>query len=240
MPGADPHEVGQLEMTKRIGRNVRQDEQACVVYPLIYDAAGNQIFKFELMSSPGTKSINTDAVIQRYELRMTQSMLCDMLFLGHEDVGSFALASSKTTTQAMSLGGYLTVIKDEFNRRALPLIWRLNAWPEKKMPCLSHGDVETVDLTELARYMLSFGRIYPMKDLENHLRAAAGWPEREGAGTPGDHPEPAIQPRPMGAGGFGSHGGGSGMQGPSAGEAAGVGIGMSDPDRDLRAQSLPS
>jgi len=238
LPGAAPEEVGQLEMAKRVGRNVRQDEQACVVYPLIYDAAGNQLFKFELMSSPGQKSINTDTVIQRYELRIAQSMLADMIFLGHEDVGSFALASSKTTTQAMSLGGYLTVIKDEFNRRALPLIWRLNAWPEKKMPCLDHGDVETVDLTELARFMLSFGRIFPMKDVENHIRVAAGWPIRPEAGKASDHPEPAIAPKAPG-GGF-SHGGGSGLstEGSTSLEG-GPGMGLeSDLDRQLSSPSL--
>jgi len=233
LPSASPQEVAQLDMVRRIGRNIRQDEQMCLVYPLIYDAAGNQLFKFELATSGGSKAIDTNEIIQRYELRITQSMLCDLLFLGHEDVGSFALASSKSTTQAMSLGGYLTAIKDEFNRRLIPLIWRLNAFPPAMQPSLEHGDIESIDLTELARFMLSFGRIYNMQDLENHVRNLAGLPERPGAET--NPLPPAIQP----AGGVGSHGGGSGLgvEALSTGQSGGQ-VGLPDLDRALESQSL--
>jgi hypothetical protein len=238
LASASPEEVAQLELVRRIGRNIRQDEQACLVYPLIYDPAGNQLFKFELAHSGGAKAIDTDTIIQRYELRITQSMLCDLLFMGHEDVGSFALASSKSTTEAVSLGGYLAVITDEFNRRCLPLLWRLNGFPDKFLPTLAHGDVETLDLTELARFMLSFGRIFNMQDLENPLRAMAGLPEREGAET---HPlPPSIQPHPAGGGGgASSHGGGSGTDIQSLGTGMGMGdVGLPDLDRDLSPQSL--
>jgi hypothetical protein len=234
LSSATPEEVAQLDLVRRLGRNIRQDEQACLVYPLIYDQSGNQLFKFELASSGGAKAIDTNTIIQRHELRITQSVLCDMLFLGHSDVGSFALASSKTTTQAMSLGGYLTAVQDECNRRLVPLLWRLNAFPPKYQPGLAHGDVETVDLTELARFILSFGRIYSMQDLENHIRRQAGFPERPGAAT---HPlPPAIQPHQAGSEG---HGGGSGMdiEGMSTSPPGSAG-GMADIDREFSSQSL--
>jgi hypothetical protein len=231
LPGATPDEMAQVEALKRIGRNVRNDEQACIVLPMIFDAAGNQLLKFETVHAGGAKAIDTNEIIQRYELRITQSLLCDMLFLGHEDVGSFALASSKSTTQAMSLGGYMTAIKDEFNRRLVPLLWRLNAFPEALRPTLDHGDVETVDLTELARFMLSYGRIFNMQDLENRIRTLAGLPERAGAET---HPlPPSIQPHM----GESSHGGGSGL-GMAAQTGAPGEVGLPDLDRDLESQSL--
>ena len=226
---AGPEELAQLDMIKHVGKNIRNDEQACLILPSLYDAAGNQILKFEFAKSPGTRAFSTDPIIQRHELRITQSVLCDMLFLGHEDVGSFALASSKSTTQAMSLGGYLTVIKDEMNRRCLPWLWRFNAFPKKMMPELCHGDIESVDLTELARFMLSYGRIFPMADLENHLRTMAGLPEREGAET--NPLPPAILP--TSGEGFHAHGGGSG-----AGVPTTPGAGLPDFDRELSPPSL--
>jgi hypothetical protein len=88
---ATAEEQAQLAAIKRIGRNIRQDEQACLVFPLIYDTAGNQLLTFQLAASGGTKAIDTDRIIQRYELRIAQSLLCDLLFLGHEAVDSFAL-----------------------------------------------------------------------------------------------------------------------------------------------------
>jgi hypothetical protein len=238
LPSASPEEVAQLDLVRRIGKNIRQDEQACLVYPLIYDPAGNPLFTFALAHSGGAKAINTDEVVQRYELRIAQALLSDLLFLGHENVGSFALASSKSTTEALALGGYLGGIKDEMNRRCLPLLWRLNAFPPAMLGTLEHGDVETVDLTELARFMLSFGRIYNMQDLENVIRTQAGLPERAGAET---HPlPPAIQPHPAGgSGGSSSHGGGSGTDIQSLGTGMNMGdVGLPDLDRDLSPQSL--
>jgi len=231
LPTASPEEVAQLDLVRRIGRNIRQDEQACLVYPLIYDQAGHELFKFSFEGPAGSQTIDSDAVIQRYELRITQSLLCDMIFLGHEDVGSFALASSKSTTQAMSLGGYLTAIQDEFNQRCLPLVWRLNAFPPALRPTLEHGDVETVDLTELARFMLSFGRVFNLQDSENHIRALAGLPERPGAET---HPlPPSIQPP--------QPGGGRGQQrtGQGHGGAAGTGLASFGGGSTLESSGVP-
>lgn len=233
LPSATPEEVAQFELCKRLVRNVRIDEQMGLVLPAIFDQAGNQLLTFQLVTSGGARAINTDEIIQRYELRITQSLLCDLLFLGHEDVGSFALASSKSTIQSMSLGGYLTVIKDEFNRRCLPLLWRLNAFPEQYRPTLVHGDVETIDLTELARFMLSFGRLFNAQDLENTIRTLAGLPERPGAET---HPLPPSIPSHAG---LGSHGGGSsaGIESMQTGETGGQ-VGLPDLNRALEAESL--
>ena len=229
--GASPEDVAQLEMVKHVGRNVRNDEQACLILPSLYDAAGNEILRFEFAKSPGSRAFATDPIIQRHELRITQSLLCDLLFLGHEDVGSFALASSKSSTLAMSLGGYLTAIKDEFNRRCIPLLWRLNAFPPDLMPQLTHGDIESVDLTELARFVLSFGRVFNLTDLENHIRGLAGFPEREGAEQ--NPLPPSIQPA-AGGEGFQSHGGGSGTE-PAR---TTPGDGLPDFDRELSPRSV--
>jgi hypothetical protein len=83
----------------------------------------------------------------------------------------------------MALAGYLRVICDEVNRRALPTIWRLNAFPDAFMPALSHGDIESVDLKELSQFITSYGRAFSLQDLENHIRTMAGFPERPDAAT---------------------------------------------------------
>jgi hypothetical protein len=177
---ATPEEVGQLDMVKRITRNLRNDEQAGLVLPAIFDQENNRLLEFQLASTGGRRAFNTNEIIQRYELRIAQSMLADVIFLGHEAVGSFALASSKTTTLAMALGGFLRVIADEFNRRALPLLWRLNAFPEALRPTLCHGDVETVDLRDLSAFISAYAQAgFDVSDLENDVRRLAGFPERD-------------------------------------------------------------
>ena len=182
---ASPEQAAALEMTKRIVRNLRNDEQAGIVLPSIYDQAGNKLLSLELLNSGGRRNFDTRAIIERYELRIAQSMLCDLIFLGHEQVGSFALASSKTTTLAMALGGFLRVICDEFNRRAIQLIWKLNAFDPALMPTLCHGDIESVDLKELAQFISAYANIpgFDLSDAEDHVRQLAGFPERQTSAT---------------------------------------------------------
>jgi len=179
---ATPADLAQLDMIKRVGRNIRNDEQACLVLPTIVDQNGTQLLKFELASSGGRRAFDTNTLIQRYELRIAQSMLCDVIFLGHESVGSFALASSKTNTMSMGLSGHVDGIEDVFNRRALPLLWTLNAFPAAKRPCLRHGDVESVDLRELGEFVKDLAQAsFETRDLDNHVRTLAGFPERDEA-----------------------------------------------------------
>ena len=178
-PKASADEQAQLAAIKRIVRNVRVDEQHGIVFPSLYDVNGHPLYKFELLSSAGSKQFDTNAVIQRYDLRISQSMLADMIFLGHEAVGSFALASSKTNILSTSLGGYLIAIADIVNRRMVPFLWRVNALPEALMPCFVHGDVESVDLAELGGFVQQYAQAgFDVLDLESYLRQAAGLPEK--------------------------------------------------------------
>lgn len=178
---ATDDDLAQLEMAKRIVRNLRNDEQMGVVHPLIYDQNGKELFTFKLMGSSGsTNTMDTNAVIERHELRITQSMLADLIMLGHEAVGSFALHSGKTNLLGSALGGYLLSMDDVWNRRAIPLVGRLNAWAEDKLPTLAHGDVETVDLKELGQFIKDYAQAgFDVSDLDNHIRMLTGFPERE-------------------------------------------------------------
>ena len=81
------------------------------------------------------------------------------------------------------LGGFLQVICDVFNRRAIPLLWRLNAFEPALQPTLCHGDVESVDMKDLAPFLREYNRVkgFDMADVENYIRGLVGWPERQPA-----------------------------------------------------------
>ena len=136
---------------EQLAVNIRQNEQAGIVFPLVYDQDGHELYKLELLSSGGRRNFDTDTVIKRYELRIAQSVLADMILIGHEAVGSYALSSSKTNLFATALGGYLDAMGDVFQAEALPVLWQANGLPLALMPHVSHGDVEHVDMKELRR-----------------------------------------------------------------------------------------
>jgi hypothetical protein len=178
--GATADELGQLDYLKRVGRNLRVDEETCFVYPLIFDGGGNQLLKLEFASPAAGRPVDMDKTIQRYELRIMQSMLTDLIWLGHEQAGSWALHGGKTNILGMALSGFCMAEADVYNRVLIPLLGRLNGVPETLYPRLCYGAVESPDLDELGNFILKYaGAGFETADLENTIRTLAGWPERD-------------------------------------------------------------
>ncbi|RJQ04432.1 MAG: hypothetical protein C4551_10790 [Bacillota bacterium] len=90
-PNATAEQKATLDAIKKIVRNVRRDEQEGIVFPLAY-RDGEKAFDFGLLSTGGRRQFDTDSVIARYDQRIAMTVLCDFILLGHEKVGSFALA----------------------------------------------------------------------------------------------------------------------------------------------------
>jgi hypothetical protein len=162
--------------------NLRVDEQAGILMPLAYDDAGNKVYDLELLASPGTRQIESDKVINRYDRGIAGSMLADFILLGHETHGSFALSSDKTTLFATALGSVLDAIAAVLNRHLVPRLFRLNGVDADELPEWRHGDIEHVALSELAGFLEAMARagapLFPDDDLEDHLRELADLPKR--------------------------------------------------------------
>lgn len=178
-PDATPQEAAIFAHLKEIGRSLHNNEQANLIIPSNRDEHGNPYYEFSLVSSPGTKQIDTTKVLERFDKNILLSMLTDIMLIGHESVGSFALADSKTSLLSVALGTYLDEIKSVMNRHAFPRLWRLNGLPRETMPSLDHGDVESVDLNELGQFVLRMAQAgFDMTDIdvENEVRRRARFP----------------------------------------------------------------
>ncbi len=181
--GASTAERQVLEQIKRIITNIRRDEQEGIVFPLAYDEGGNKLYDLALLSSGGKREFDTSEIIERYDRRIAMTCLADFILLGHEKVGSFALASSKTDIFAMAIGAWLDSIADVFNRYAIPRLFEINGIFSLDYPRLVPGDIETSDLSEVADFieaLVSAGAsLFPDEELENFLRRLGGLPERK-------------------------------------------------------------
>ena len=208
---------------KEIGKNIRRDRQEFLMMPSDVDESGRPMFTFELMTSGGARTFDTNGVISRYNQGIAMSMLADFILLGHEGVGSFALSSDKTSLFSVALGTILDAIADVFNRYAIPRLFVLNGMKTENMPELKHGDIETEDLAALGSYISALNTagmpLFPDDTLEKFVRDQAGMPERsEEAKKAADLAEKANQAN----GPFGQAGGGSGASpagGPEATDA---------------------
>lgn len=169
-----------LAMVKKIGENLRNNDQACIILPSIFNAEGeHRLLEFSLVSG-ASRQLDLTKVIERYDRRIAMTLLADVIMLGHEAVGSFALASSKTNLFSAGLGALLDGIRDVLNRYLRPQLAALNGWRAAEMPTWEHGDVESVDLAELGDYVTKLANagapLFPDPDLEAHLRRAANLP----------------------------------------------------------------
>jgi hypothetical protein len=161
--------------------NIRRDAQEGIVFPMVFDANGKQMFDLRLLSTGGQRQFDTDKIIQRYDQRIAMTMLADFVLLGHEKVGSFALASSKTNIFATAMGSVLDMVAGVFNRYAIPRLFDLNDFAISDYPKIVHGDLEAVDLKELGEYVQRLAAsgypLFPNVDLEKYLMKVANLPE---------------------------------------------------------------
>lgn len=172
----DPDMVKLRTGMEAMVQKIRVDELAGIVKP--------HGFEFELLNSGGSKQFDTNAIIQRYDTGMAMTVLADFIFLGHQQVGSFALSSDKTELFSMAIGAYLDIICETFNSQGIPQLIDVNGGHFDGItdyPKLAHGDIENADIQKLASYikdMTGVGILVPDDGLEDYVREAAGLPER--------------------------------------------------------------
>lgn len=166
---------------KKMVQNVRRDEHEGLVLPLEYDEKGKELFKFELMSSGGARTFDTNALIQRYEQRMLMICMADFLLLGHEGTGSYAMHVDKTGIFRAALNTVTQAIADVFNRHAIPRLFQANNWKLDELPKLVPNNVDPPNLAELGQFMNTMAgmgmQFFPDPDLEKFLRDVAHLPE---------------------------------------------------------------
>jgi hypothetical protein len=178
---------------KRLVTNVRRDRQEGILIPSDRDQHGNPLFDFKLLASGGSRSIDTTKIVDRYDNRITATVLADFIMLGAGGRGgSHALSADKTDIFVTAIEAFLDTICDTFNRHLFPRLWKLNGKSVETMPVMKHGDIERKDLAGLASLLTALSgagaTLFPDADLENHIREEAGLPpaaeDGEGWGAP--------------------------------------------------------
>ena len=165
-----------LEGVKRAVRDLRNDEQAALIFPMVRDANGNQMYDFKLLASPGSKQFDVDKIIQRWDHRIAMSVLADFLLLGQgsSGQGSWAMHTDKTQLFAQSIDTFLGIIAEEFNRQVVPMLMRANRSIRcSDYPKLKAGSVAKRDMKELAGILQTLAAagmpLFPSPPLETYI-----------------------------------------------------------------------
>ena len=176
--GDDAEELAHFE---EMAENVHNGEMAAMILSSDRDDKGNLRYDFDLVNSGGARNFDTSAIVQRYDAKLAQGFLADFILLGHEQVGSFALASEKTNVFSVALGGWLNGIASVLNRKLMPLVFEQNGWPTNELPTWVPGDLDDEAIDKIASAVAALtttGHLTPGDEkTENHFRRLVGMPE---------------------------------------------------------------
>lgn len=140
-------------------RDLKKNEQGYALLPsdLYVDADGKptnqRLMDLELITANGSRSIDIDPVVKRYQHDIARSVMAEFMMLGASGTGSYALSKSKTDLFLRSLESYINSIVDVLNKQLVERLWALNALPFETMPKLEAGDVAPHDLKEIAAFL---------------------------------------------------------------------------------------
>lgn len=151
--------------------SVRRDSEEGILLP-----AG---WKLTLLSSGSSRQINIGDTIDRYDNRIAITMLSDIILIGNNKAGSFALADTKQSMLAAALQAQLQNIADVFNNKAVPDLFSYNNFPGiTAHPKIVPGQIQTPSLKELALVLRAMGlNIAGDMQLQNYLRHILGMPD---------------------------------------------------------------
>ena len=169
-----------LKFAQEMISRIRKDEAMGAVLPRSWKEAGGLV----LLSSEGSQTMDTERVIQRYDARIAMSVLSDIILMGHENAGSYALADVKRSLLGQAMMTWLDIIAEVLNRYAVPRLFALNGrdLPREMLPRFIHGPVVNVDPKTLADIIFRLAGVDALRtdpQLRRFMRKFLGLPEAE-------------------------------------------------------------
>ena len=180
----DPANAVVYGQFRQLVTNIRNNEQAGIVFPEDRDASGNRRYEIELLRSGGTKAFDTDTIIRRYQHDIALVIIGQWIFFGLERIGTQALAGNITEIFGFGVEGMLDEIAEVANTKIIPKLLSLNGLPLERAPKLKHGRVQKADLNAVGMLLQSlagagFDVAGQVPDVVGWMAAQIGFPQKE-------------------------------------------------------------
>jgi hypothetical protein len=180
---AGSKEAATREAFEKLVSRVRRDEQSGIVMPAKLDADSRPTgYDFFLLSGGGDKPADVDPVIRRYESRMAMVLLTEVMLLGSDSMGSYALSKDKNEMLVTGLAAILDSIFEVVQSQLLTELVSINGWPTELTPQLKHGPIKAPNMADLGSFLSSMagaGLVVPGEAAETWAREQLGMPAEE-------------------------------------------------------------
>lgn len=167
----DPRMTALRENAEALIRSIRRDSEEGILLP--------HGWELKLLATGSARQFDTNAIINRYDNRIAITMLSDLILIGGEKTGSFAMAETKQSILATALEAQLQNIADVFNKYAVPKLMIYNGFTDvTDYPKLVPGQIETPGIKEIALLLRSMGLdVSKDRELQNYLRKISNMPQ---------------------------------------------------------------
>ena len=188
-PDATADQASVRTQMEKILRDLKFNEQGYALLPsdVYRDADGKptnqRIVDIELITSNGSRNIDINPIVGRYQHDIARSVMAEFLMLGAGANGSYALSKSKTDLFLRSMESYINSIFDVLNKQLVEPLWHMNGLDFDLMPKICAGDVAPHDLRELGSYLRNLNGanidLSDQDDIVNALLANAELPPKK-------------------------------------------------------------
>jgi hypothetical protein len=176
-PDASPSQKAVYEEYKRAARNVSMGEQSCIITPSDKNQDTKEdLFSVELLTSSGGKAYDTVAITAQLQSEMLMALASDLLQLGNNATGSFALADGKKGLVEVAYTYRLKEIAAVFDDLII-MLYKANRWETANAPKFVFNDVSEKDLESLGKFIqrvAATGVIEVDRQVLNLVRKALG------------------------------------------------------------------
>lgn len=176
---ASPEQKAIYQNFCNMGRNVQVGGQTVIVLPSNVDeTTRTPLFDFKLLSNEGgKKNFDLNEIKQYYQNQIYTGLSSDVLILGNNGVGSFALGQIKNSLTGSAVESMLDNIVDAFNRDVIRQIYELNGWDITRTCKLDYENLHSTDLETVSKFyqrIASVGLIEKDRAVLNAVRTAIG------------------------------------------------------------------
>lgn len=172
---ANDDQKATVEAFKNIGRNLQNNEQACIIMPKFYDDNKNSLFDFELIGPPNASQYDTDKAIVRWDNKILQTLFADILQMGNSKGGSFNLADNKSSLVQMAVESRLKEIQDPLNSDLVRTLYEQNGWNLDRMAKFEFDQIKEDDLDVLSKFLQRCASVGLIEITPENINQIADW-----------------------------------------------------------------
>lgn len=149
-------------------RNVKQGKEAGIIRPYSKD------FVIQLIEGKVGTGLDPDKMIERYNTEIVMCLLADS-FMGQSRVyQSKDSSGTKNKLYKSFIGIILSEIKEQINKKLIPMIFDINGLDKSLMPYLDYGNLDDLDLQAMSWFIQSVAKngpplITPTYEFNNYL-----------------------------------------------------------------------